>query len=451
MNINITLKKNERNNITGEMVSKKGNIRINGFDSLGNIRILVRSLSKELYEYFPFMVEFHVNGTAVSVVEVTKENEYHEVILAISCQRPFHDIEIYSEIAGVPLRKGINNDVREISIELLQIYFEELDNPITRSNFKCKREHTLTRTLFDQDIRINPIFVIGAYRSMTSITTWLLGQHPNVAPMEETNWLTMLYLGSAAAFEQAQKAQDGASEVYNIARADFLRWQGWAIDKLHSELADNRVQMVQNARLAGMADRYDARFAVRRSPFSPKQRWVDGTPENTGIAIGLGEMFEGAQFVFMLRDPIQVVSSLMLHGNAGGVNRSVDEAVDVWERMTQWGYEAFETLGPDRVIIQACDKLIDDSAKSISSLFAFLDEPQYDQACVVLSEQINSSHSDHGISASALPALESARLREIRNGILEGRPLSSLPWRRPLWRFEERRFSMIASLRQTIS
>jgi len=45
---------------------------------------------------------------------------------------------------------------------------------------------------------MEPIFVIGSYRSGTSILTWSLGQHSNIFPLEETNWIYKLgvYLDS---------------------------------------------------------------------------------------------------------------------------------------------------------------------------------------------------------------------------------------------------------------
>jgi len=34
-----------------------------------------------------------------------------------------------------------------------------------------------------------PIFVVGSPRPGTSILTWCLGQHPNMFPVPEANWM----------------------------------------------------------------------------------------------------------------------------------------------------------------------------------------------------------------------------------------------------------------------
>lgn len=34
-----------------------------------------------------------------------------------------------------------------------------------------------------------PIFIVGAPRSGTSVLTWCLGKHPNIIPLEESDWL----------------------------------------------------------------------------------------------------------------------------------------------------------------------------------------------------------------------------------------------------------------------
>jgi hypothetical protein len=46
-----------------------------------------------------------------------------------------------------------------------------------------------------------PIFVVASPRSGTSILTWCLGQHPNMFPVPESNWMGNFAVNIAVACE----------------------------------------------------------------------------------------------------------------------------------------------------------------------------------------------------------------------------------------------------------
>ena len=46
-----------------------------------------------------------------------------------------------------------------------------------------------------------PIFVVGSPRSGTSILTWCLGQHPNIFPVPESNWLGQFAINVQVSYE----------------------------------------------------------------------------------------------------------------------------------------------------------------------------------------------------------------------------------------------------------
>jgi len=51
-----------------------------------------------------------------------------------------------------------------------------------------------------------PVFVVGMYRSGTSILTWALGQHPNLWALDETGWLPIFSNAILATWQRARGA-----------------------------------------------------------------------------------------------------------------------------------------------------------------------------------------------------------------------------------------------------
>ena len=63
-----------------------------------------------------------------------------------------------------------------------------------------------------------PIFIVGSPRSGTSILTWCLGQHPNMFPVPESNWMGDFAVNVAIAH------QIGAARgIYSVLSAMDIR------------------------------------------------------------------------------------------------------------------------------------------------------------------------------------------------------------------------------------
>jgi hypothetical protein len=78
-----------------------------------------------------------------------------------------------------------------------------------------------------------PIFVVGSPRSGTSILTWCLGQHPNVFPVPESNWLGQFAINVAISYEIGSARGDRSLlSGMDIGPQEFFANFGRAINEL---------------------------------------------------------------------------------------------------------------------------------------------------------------------------------------------------------------------------
>ena len=146
-----------------------------------------------------------------------------------------------------------------------------------------------------------PIFIIGAPRSGTSVTTWCIGQHHNVAALEETSWIAVLGLGLRAAYQVGTDRGDRSHlSAEGIERHAFMARFGRTVHELVREAFESGAakyrEMGREDPLTLQGDPPQPIALIRRAD-DPKLRWVDGTPFNSMHAWGLHLMFPEARWV----------------------------------------------------------------------------------------------------------------------------------------------------------
>lgn len=415
-------------------------------EGIGSIRIKVSSGPEALYDYFPFLSYISVGGRHVAIVEFDKPFDEQIVeIPLVEGDRPIQ-LEFQTELGAKADERGLGPDERELALQLRAVEWQATEERRPSRSFKpassSAGEPPRLTPIADADCE--PVFVIGSYRSGTSISVWTLGQHPNLMALEETVWLPMLYFSSIAAHDMASTASRSPTKIYDLSPSSFARWQGSAINRLHQGIGLDRSAYVGLERLSAKGE-FDPRFQLTRSRFAPKRRWVDGTPENTFIALGLAEMFPAAKFIFMLRQPEQVLASLMEFDVAGGESRSFEQACDEWERISQSGYEALQVLGSDRVFLSSYQRLKDEPEMLVRDWFDFLGEPNFAKAVETLGHRINSSETSRTLPPEYASELQ--RLTALYNGMSAGVAYDSLPWKNPRDSFRARRRTIVDRLK----
>ena len=237
----------------------------------------------------------------------------------------------------------------------------------------------------------SPIFIVSSGRSGSTILTWCLGQHPNIIPEEESNWLGPFAIDAAVAFHRGSvRGERGQLSANFIQREELLSRLGQAIN----ELIVSHRRKFEDINLRKQAGWYPPAFKVSRSPEEPKSRWVDGTPEYSFYICSLRKLFPQALFVHLVRDVTDVVRSLLNFFPDGRTRLVANEqtAYQYWLRRATHCLEAEQAYGPGVVYrLRYCD-LVERSESTMRSLFEFLGEPYAAECLEPLAERINSAN-----------------------------------------------------------
>jgi GT2 family glycosyltransferase len=239
----------------------------------------------------------------------------------------------------------------------------------------------------------DPVFIIGAPRSGTSILAWSLAQHSELWTDAESD--IFYYLLKDGHLEHAFEI--------SVARADgsWLRNHGVDLEGFLVHLG-----LGLNALLTGT---------------SHGRRWVDQTPANTLVADRLAEMFPGGRFVHILRDGRRVVHSMVNFRHAFGDPETVERmksagrlppwASDFGDACRTWARFAgiasdFCRRHPERAFTVTNERLITDPDHAMREVLEFLGVRQEPSPARFLrTNRINSSFAASGRSSEGPSAL----------------------------------------------
>jgi hypothetical protein len=244
-----------------------------------------------------------------------------------------------------------------------------------------------------QDGTNKPIFVVGSPRSGTSILTWCLGQHPNIIPLEESDWLGKLAIDLAIYYQIGTTRGDySLLSSMDVKKAEFFAVFGQTINDLilrHSvDLKRKRWQRAAGPN-AVIGPRTESKLALH-----PEARWVDGTPEYSLHICGLRKLFPEALFLHIFRDVTSVVRSMLHFHNVCGQRlvANAEEAYRYWVSTVTNCLLAERAYGPSVVFRVRHSNLVDSPEPALRSVFSFLGEPYAQECLEPLAQRINSSN-----------------------------------------------------------
>jgi Sulfotransferase family len=207
----------------------------------------------------------------------------------------------------------------------------------------------------------DPIFVIGAPRSGTSILAWSLHQHHQwFCTSDESDLLSELFGGGTVerTYRQAVERPGGGDWLVRneVGWPELLGYLGLGVNAL---------------------------FASR----SGGRRWIDQTPRNTLMVDVLADMFPGAVFLHILRDGRRVVHSMVnfVRGRLDGQlkddfleqdripdwARGFREASRAWALFVERAMD-FCARNPERSLTVLNERLVADPEGGFAEILEFL-------------------------------------------------------------------------------
>lgn len=140
-----------------------------------------------------------------------------------------------------------------------------------------------------------PFFIIGCVRSGTTLLRDVLREHPNLASPEETHFFRWSEpFGNNASLKaiDSNVTLKKHREMDGITEAEFRKM-------LHKSISRS-----------DLCKRYMKLFISKNKPSA--NRWFDKTPQNVYGAAMIAAQFPHSKFVHIVRNPIDVVSSLRI-------------------------------------------------------------------------------------------------------------------------------------------
>lgn len=247
---------------------------------------------------------------------------------------------------------------------------------------------------------IKPIFIVGAPRSGTSITSWALGQHPNIQVIPESTWVATLAIGAYLSYGYG--SERGHQSHLSNAPYDlscFMRRIGESAHAIMLDSFEERChRLYGDFRSRGDLGQTDeakaAALQVRRAVDEKKERWIDGTPFNTGFIWALATMFPEAKFIHSLRRPDEVATSLEGFDTLGIEPKLLTDGLEIWRSHTENAWLGERALATERVFRLQYERIAAEPEALLREVCNFLGEDFRPECLQPLAQKINSSEVD---------------------------------------------------------
>lgn len=186
----------------------------------------------------------------------------------------------------------------------------------------------------------NPVFIVGAPRSGTTLLRSMIDAHPNICcPPWETG--LFVHLGKIVNGDLTKVLKK--EPAFPISRTDILAWVRDAADELMGQ------------------------FLIR----SRKTRWAEKTPTHVDHMDLISEVYPQCQFIHIIRNGRDVIRSLQ---NMPWAPRQIRWSADRWIQSVKNGRKFGESC-PGRYFEIRYEQLVEDPQGILVAACKFLREP----------------------------------------------------------------------------
>lgn len=252
---------------------------------------------------------------------------------------------------------------------------------------------------FDEQDKNDPIFIVGAPRSGTTLLRYILTSHPNIFIPPESYFLPRFFSFDSQKPLGQKKAFEVVSAIWKY-NSFFSDWKGPvpAPDSFVSALPDTRPVTIINTLYTCYAKQYGA------------MRWGDKTPIYVEKMDKLAVIFPGAKFIHIIRDGRDVALS-MRKSYKGLRFFYMDDyyAAATWRDRITNAQEVGSKLGSGRYFQIRYEDLLFSLEENLHKICEFLEE-QYHPAMKEPHLTAANFHHSKGIHASTRLPPTSSRI-----------------------------------------
>jgi hypothetical protein len=219
-----------------------------------------------------------------------------------------------------------------------------------------------------------PIFIIGNPRSGTSLLRLMLTCHSNIAIPPESGfaiWWKSKYFGYEPKDWSSKKLLSACfDDILSSKKIEFLN-----LDKL------GLIKFCESAPVANYAELIDRIYTYHAQSIGKlNARWGDKNNFYLAHIPDIQELFPNAQFIHIIRDPRDVVSSYLSLRNVSGkyapqLPGTITQALEEWCRNIRIIQNALARIPGNQVVEIRFENLVMHPESTLLKICEFLDEP----------------------------------------------------------------------------